>query len=105
MAQTGQHHSAASGRIEQTALVVYSLLEEMGPLLAVRNKAENDDACLGMLMGLTMFLDEQIGPFRTERLMAAAPSIILLTDAHVTPNQRESTLATLHRIGHHLAKL
>ncbi|WP_051330131.1 hypothetical protein [Niveispirillum irakense] len=105
MARTDQQRNAESGRIEQTALVVYCLLEEMRPLLAVQDNAEKDDAHLGILMGLTMFLDEQIGPFRTERLMAAAPSIILQADAHVTPEQRASALSTLRRIGDHLVTL
>jgi len=89
--------------IERTSIVMYGLLEQLHDVLA--DPAEPDDVSLGMLMGLSMFLDERIGPFRTERLMASAPSIILKTDAHVVRKQIERFLPVLHAFGDHLTRL
>lgn len=93
-----------SGRIEKTAVLFYSLLTEFQAACPGPGSGQEalDDSHLGLLMGLTMYLDDQIGPFRAERLMAAAPGIILQTDAHVTAAQREACRPLLKSLGRHL---
>ncbi len=56
-------------------------------------------------MGLTMFLDDRIGPMRSKRLMDQAPTIVLKTDAHVTPALRNRFLPVLRAFAGHLAAL
>lgn len=96
-----------SGRIEKTAILFYALLSEFQAACpATSDVAEAlDDTHLGLLMGLTMYLDDQIGPFRAERLMTAAPNIILQTDAHVTEAQRAACRPLLKSLGKHLAAI
>lgn len=89
--------------IERTSIVAYALFEELHAVLADPHR--QDEVCLGLLMGLSMFLDEKIGPMRADRLMAAAPAIILKTDAHVRPDQLARFLPTLQAFGEHLALL
>lgn len=89
--------------IERTSIVMYAMLEQLHGALA--DPAAPDDVSLGMLMGLSMFLDEKIGPFRTERLMASAPSIILKTDAHVVKDQIDRVAPVLRAFGEQLASL
>lgn len=89
--------------IERTAIVMYGLLQQLHETLA--DPKAPDDINLGMLMGLAMFLDDRIGPFRMERLMAAAPGIILRTDAHVVPEQLAQFAPVLKAFGEHLSDL
>lgn len=89
--------------IERTSIVAYALFEQLHAVLA--DPTGQDEVCLGLLMGLSMFLDEKIGPIRADRLMAAAPGIILKTDAHVRHDQLARFLPTLKAFGEHLAQL
>ncbi|MQP66296.1 hypothetical protein GE253_13195 [Niveispirillum sp. SYP-B3756] len=104
MAQTGGKPATEEGVIERTALIMHGLCNELQQSLQ-RSATEADDIDLGMLMGLTMYLDARLGPFRTDRLMTAAPQIILRTDAHVTPTQDAAIRSTLRRLGRVLATL
>jgi hypothetical protein len=95
---------AAPGEtIERTSIVAYALIEQLHEVLA--DGRAPDDVCLGILMGMSMFLDDKIGPMRADRLMAAAPGIILKTDAHVRREQMVRFLPILQAFGEHLAQL
>ncbi|HYE48650.1 MAG TPA: hypothetical protein VEB20_03595 [Azospirillaceae bacterium] len=89
--------------IERTSIVAYALLEQLHDVLA--DPKAPDDVSLGILMGLSMFLDDKVGPFRAEKLMTAAPSIVLKTDAHVVGDQVERFMPVLRAFGEHLAGL
>ena len=95
--------AAPDQTIERTSIVAYALFEELYAVLA--DPQGQDEVCLGLLMGLSMFLDEKVGPIRADRLMAAAPAIILKTDAHVRQDQLARFLPTLQAFGEHLAQL
>lgn len=86
--------------IERTSILTYALFEELHRSLALPERP--DDVTLGMLMGLSMFLDEKVGPIRSKRLMSEAPTIVLKTDAHVTSEQRIDALPVLRAFGEHL---
>lgn len=86
--------------IERTSIITYTLLKELHEVLALPQQP--DDVTLGMLMGLSMFLDEKVGPMRAKRLMTEAPTIVLKTDAHVTPEQIQRILPVLRAFGDHL---
>lgn len=104
MAQAGRKPATEEGMIERTALIMHALCSELQQSLK-RSPQEADDIDLGMLMGLAMYLDGRLGPFRTDRLMGAAPQIILRTDAHVTPAQEAAIRPTLRQLGSVLATL
>jgi hypothetical protein len=88
--------------IERTSIVTYALLEELHAVLA---DAKNpDETSLGVIMGLAMFLDEKIGPMRSQKLMTQAPGIILKTDAHVTDELMQRFAPVLRAFGTHLAE-
>jgi hypothetical protein len=89
--------------IERTSVVTYSLLQELHEVLCDPRKP--DEISLGIIMGLAMFLDDKIGPFRTKKLLDQAPTIILKTDAHVTDELRNRFLPVLHAFGGHLNEL
>ncbi|HYC04449.1 MAG TPA: hypothetical protein VED40_14230 [Azospirillaceae bacterium] len=89
--------------IERTSIVTFGLLEQLHEVLA--DPKAPDDVTLGIIMGLSMFLDEKVGPFRAEKLMSSAPSIILKTDAHVARDQLERFMPVIHAFGDHLAEL
>lgn len=91
---------ATNGTIERTAILMYALLQELRLELAAGG--DDADVELGMLMGLSMFLDDRLGPFRADRLMAAAPGIILRTDAHVVRAQTDAVRPALRSFGHRL---
>ncbi|HZH26333.1 MAG TPA: hypothetical protein VEY95_04040 [Azospirillaceae bacterium] len=95
--------AASSAMIERTSIVTYALLQELQQSLD--DRPDSDDVTLGIVMGLAMFLDERIGPFRAERLMQKAPGIVLETDAHVTPGQVRQFEAVLTAFGEHLTGL
>lgn len=86
--------------IERTSILTYALFDELHRTLALPERP--DDVTLGMLMGLSMFLDEMVGPMRSKRLMSEAPTIVLKTDAHVTREQRTDALPVLRAFGEHL---
>lgn len=86
--------------IERTSIVAYTLLKELHEVLALPQAP--DDVTLGILMGLSMFLDEKVGPMRAKRLMSEAPTIVLKTDAHVTADQMQRVLPVLRAFGDHL---
>lgn len=86
--------------IERTSIVAYTLLKELHEVLALPDAP--DDVTLGILMGLSMFLDEKVGPMRAKRLMTEAPTIVLKTDAHVTADQMQRVLPVLRAFGDHL---
>ena len=50
-------------------------------------------------MGLAMFLDDKIGPMRSQKLMSQAPGIILKTDAHVTDELMQRFAPVLRAFG------
>ncbi len=104
MAQTGGKPATEDGVIERTALIMHALCSEL-QLGLQRSPQEADDIDLGMLMGLAMYLDARLGPFRCDRLMRAAPQIILRTDAHVSPTQDAAIRPTLRQLGRVLATL
>ena len=88
--------------IERTSIVTYALLEELHEVLA---DAKNpDETSLGVIMGLAMFLDDKIGPMRSQKLMSQAPGIILKTDAHVTDELMQRFAPVLRAFGTHLAE-
>ncbi|ASG20848.1 MULTISPECIES: hypothetical protein [Nitrospirillum] len=89
--------------IERTSVLTYTLMEQLHDVL--NTPSAPDDVTLGMLMGLSMFLDDQIGPFRMTQLLQAAPDIILRTDAHVTRDQIDRFLPVLRAFGDKLAAL
>lgn len=91
---------ATNGTIERTSIVMYALLQELRDDLAAGG--DDVDIELGMLMGLSMFLDDRLGPFRADRLMAAAPGIILRTDAHVVRAQTEAIRPALRSFAQRL---
>ena len=88
--------------IERTSIVTYALLEELHAVLADAKKP--DETSLGLIMGLAMFMDDKIGPMRTQKLMSEAPSIILKTDAHVTDELMQRFAPVLRAFGSHLAE-
>ena len=49
-----------------------------------------------------MFCDEKIGPFRTKRLMQAAPDIVLRWDAYVTDDAAALFAPVLRAFSKHL---
>jgi hypothetical protein len=104
MAEIGKKPHTEEGTIERTALITHALCHEIHHCLKTSAR-EADDIDLGLLMGLAMYLDEKLGPFRAERLMGAAPEIILRTDAHVTPTQAAAIQPVLRRLGRALATL
>lgn len=89
--------------IERTSIVAYTLLNELHEVLALPKAP--DDVTLGILMGLSMFLDDKVGPIRAKRLMSEAPTIVLKTDAHVTPDQTQRILPVLRAFGEHVKDL
>ena len=95
--------SADVDTIERTSIVAYTMLKEMHEVLALPKAP--DDVTLGILMGLSMFLDEKIGPMRAKRLMSEAPTIVLKTDAHVTSEQMQRILPVLRAFGDHLKEM
>lgn len=89
--------------IERTSIVTYRLMNELHDVLALPERP--DDVTLGILMGLSMFLDEKVGPMRAKRLMTEAPTIVLKTDAHVTQSQGLRVLPVLRAFGEHMRDL
>ncbi|EWY39371.1 hypothetical protein N825_06640 [Skermanella stibiiresistens SB22] len=87
--------------IERTSIVTYALLEELHTVLA--DSAKPDETSLGVIMGLAMFLDDKIGPMRSQKLMTQAPGIILKTDAHVTDELMQRFAPVLRAFGTHLS--
>jgi hypothetical protein len=51
-----------------------------------------------------MFLDDKIGPMRSQKLMSQAPGIILKTDAHVTDELMQRFAPVLRAFGAHLTE-
>ncbi len=86
--------------IERTSIVTYTILEELHTVLAL--PSQPDDVTLGILMGLSMFLDDKIGPVRAKHLMTEAPTIVLKADAHVTPKQTRRIIPIIQAFGDHL---
>ncbi len=86
--------------IERTSIVAYTLLNELHDVLALPKAP--DDVTLGILMGLSMFMDDKVGPMRSKRLMSEAPTIVLKTDAHVTADQMQRIMPVLRAFGDHL---
>lgn len=89
--------------IERTSITSYAMLKELHGVLA--QPQSPDDVTLGILMGLAMFLDDTVGPMRAKRLMSEAPTIVLKTDAHVTPEQLQRVMPVLRAFGDHLRDL
>jgi hypothetical protein len=86
--------------IEKTAVIAYSLLQQMHEILA--DPRAPDQVTLGILLGTAMFCDEKVGPFRAERLMRQAPGIVLKSDAHVNDETLKSFIPVLRAFGEHL---
>jgi len=97
--------AGGSATIERTSIVAYALLQELQAALDDGRDGEADDVTLGVVMGLAMFLDDRVGPFRAERLMKRAPGIVLETDAHVTSKQIERFAPVLSAFGEHLVRV
>lgn len=89
--------------IERTSIVAYTLLNELHDVLALPKAP--DDVTLGILMGLSMFMDDKVGPMRAKRLMSEAPTIVLKTDAHVTGEQMQRIMPVLRAFGDHLKEM
>ncbi len=89
--------------IERTSIVTYTLLKELHDVLALPKQP--DDVTLGILMGLSMFLDDKVGPMRAKRLMSEAPTIVLKTDAHVTPDQTQRIMPVVRAFADHLKEM
>ncbi len=89
--------------IERTSIIAYTLMQELHSELALPQQP--DDVTLGVLMGLAMFLDEKVGPMRARRLMSEAPTIVLKTDAHVTPEQVQRVLPVIRAFADELRDL
>lgn len=89
--------------IERTAIVAYGIVRELHQTLT--RPGDGDEVTLGILMGLSMFLDEMVGPFRTRHLMTETPGVILKTDAHVTEDLLHRFMPVLRAFGEHLSAL
>jgi hypothetical protein len=76
--------------LERTAMVAYTLIQELHRVLA--DPHSPDEVTHGIILATAMFCDEKIGPFRTKRLMQAAPDIVLRWDAYVPMMRRLSSL-------------
>ncbi len=85
--------------IERTAIVTYQLLRLLQEALAAEDKG---DIVRGIIMGTAMFSDNEIGPFRTGKLMRLAPDIVLRKDAHVTDALAAKFQPVLRAFGEHL---
>jgi hypothetical protein len=97
--------AGGSATIERTSIVAYALMRELQAALDDGREGEGDDVTLGIVMGLAMFLDDRVGPFRADRLMRRAPGIVLETDAHVTDRQVERFASVLSAFGEHLVRV
>jgi hypothetical protein len=89
--------------LERTAIVAYTLLQELHHVLADPHKP--DDISLGIVLGTAMFCDDKVGPFRTHHLLQQAPEIVLKSDAHVTDEQVRRLGPVLQAFGEHLQAL
>lgn len=89
--------------IENVSVLAYAVMEQMhGSLL---RPMPADDVCMGLLMGLAMFMDDKIGPQQMALLMRETPSIILRTDAHVPADRLEHFAPFLRAFGQQLAQV
>jgi hypothetical protein len=89
--------------LERTAIVAYTLLQELHRVLADPHKP--DEISLGIILGTAMFCDDKVGPFRARQLLQQAPEIVLKTDAHVADEQVRRMAPVLHAFGEHLQAL
>lgn len=97
------HSSARDHTIENVSVLTYAVMEQMhGSLL---QPMAVDDVCMGLLMGLAMFMDDKIGPQQMSLLMRETPSIILQTDAHVPVDRLEHFAPFLRAFGQQLARV
>ena len=89
--------------LERTAIVAYTLLQELHHLLA--DPSNRDEVTLGIILGTAMFCDEKVGPFRARRLMQNAPDIVLKEDAHVTDEAAALCAPVLQSFCKHLLEV
>ena len=89
--------------LERTAIVAYTLLQELHRVLA--DPHSPDEVTQGIILATAMFCDEKIGPFRTKRLMQAAPDIVLRWDAYVTDEAAVLSAPVLRAFGKHLQEI
>jgi hypothetical protein len=86
--------------IERSAVIVYSLLQQLHEVLS--DPEAPDQVTLGILLGTAMFCDDQVGPFRSQKLMQEAPGIVLKSDAHVKAETTQQFAPILRVFGEHL---
>ena len=89
--------------LERTAIVAYTLLQELHRVLA--DPRNPDEVTQGIILATAMFCDEKIGPFRTKRLMQAAPDIVLRWDAYVTDEAAALFAPVLQAFSKHLLEV
>ena len=94
---------AQNDTLERTAIVAYTLMQELHRVLA--DPETPDDISLGIVLGTAMFCDDKVGPFRTQRLLRQAPDIVLEFDAHVTDAQATQFAPVLQAFGEYLQQL
>lgn len=75
------HPTAHDRTVENISVLTYAVMARLRE--SMLQPTAPDDVCMGMLMGLAMFMDDQVGPQQMALLMRETPGIILRTDAHV----------------------
>jgi len=89
--------------LERTAIVAYTLLQELHRVLA--DPRSPDEITQGIILATAMFCDEKVGPFRAKKLMQAAPDIVLRHDAHVTEGTAALFAPVLRAFSKHLEEV
>ena len=89
--------------LERTAIVAYTLLQELHHVLA--DPHTPDEVTLGIILGTAMFCDEKVGPFRAKRLMQEAPDIVLKSDAYVKDETAALFAPVLRAFSKHLMEV
>ena len=85
----------------RTSIVVHELHRQLCAVMGDTEK-EREEALLGIILGTAMFCDAQIGPFRTQRLLQQAETIVLQTDANVNDVVARKAIPDLKAFGQHL---
>jgi hypothetical protein len=92
-----------TGTIERTAVVAYTLLQELHRVLA--DPGAPDEVTLGIILGTAMFCDEKVGPIRAEKLLREAPGVVLKSDAYVTDEAMVRAIPALKAFSRYLSRL
>ena len=79
------------------------MIQELHCILA--DPCSPDEITQGIILATAVFCDEKIGPFRTKRLMQAAPDIVLRWDAYVTDEAAALFAPVLQAFSKHLLEV